>query len=171
MTLTLSWLDIAGLALAFIGFFNLAGPLERFFEGVRDFGKGMRDGAIKHLQKLWPPQAHLPALAWEGFSSAVGVVVFLWINFALDDQVKARWAELMIWPSWATIPLALLAFTLLLFNGMAGYYFWGCVTSVVSTVLWRFFWIIGKAPAGAVGTIGLLVTMASFLNAQVSQGT
>lgn len=168
MSLSFNWLDIAGLALAIVGFFNLAGPLERFFEGVRDVGRDMRASAQKRLKSRWPPQKHLPALLWDSFCSTAGIITFFGLAYLLDGTVKAKWAEYLIWPWWITALAALGMFVLLMFNGVIGFYSGGWFSTIVGTALWKAFVLLGKAPAGIVGSIGLLVTVGSVLNAQLA---
>lgn len=157
----LSVLEIIGVFLAVIGFFNLSGPLERWFRWVRIYARATRVSSIRKLKKHWPPIRHWKHWLWETYclASSMLVTIFLARWLSADAHNWLDWLGAL--PAWIQALIILGLFPLVMFGMFLWDMLWTGFVFLAGTVLWRMFRVMAKAPAGVVGTIGLIVTLGS----------
>jgi hypothetical protein len=156
-------LELLGITLALIGFLNLSEHLERGFGAMRDGVWRFAKWNVQRRNELWPPHKHWRVLiqqALMGWATS-GVLVLLvvnWMNWW--EPLTELWLSLELWmqASITVIGLILLIpyeLTIVFGNAtlLAGIFF----------LLNRVFWLLGLPPSGVTGSIGLILTLVTFV--------
>lgn len=154
--------EVLGLVLAVIGFFNLSEKLEAMFVRVREYSNRFSAYEIKRAKKLWPPHKHISRLALEVFDSLPTVIVlvggYLWLSGyypQVRDFVLSLSLTLKV-AFWSGVVVALII------NELLAQYVLSRIFWALASMMEKVFWLLGKPPSGVTGTIGLLLSIASF---------
>ena len=159
--------EILGLSLAFIGFFNLSTHLERAFLAMQ---RGLWSHAKWKLAKRnerWPPHRHwrvilIEALIGWTIASIVITLIVVWLGWwlPLREILLAR-------PLWQLVVgaialmIAIIPYELVVVFGASS------LTAGLFYLVSRVFWLLSLPPAGMTGTIGLLITIITFVLGRV----
>ncbi|MBI1392797.1 MAG: hypothetical protein GC152_08670 [Alphaproteobacteria bacterium] len=161
-----SWtllIDLFGVSLAVIGFFDLAPPIERYFKRLHDKAVYAEQRMNETLSDLFP----LHRSAWRLFVD--GIKILLWpllpaliATLILTGQYTAlwEWVRSTHW-GWLSLiglltPFAIFAMstiTEITANRLVRYEAW---------LVWKIIGLLAYPPAGVLGTLGLLIAGASF---------
>ena len=160
-------LELLGITLALIGFLNLSQHLERAFGAMRDGAWNFAKWNISRRNEKWPPHKHwrvwlFQALAGWAMAGIIIIVVVNWMEWW--GPLQALWDARPLWQQITIIVATLILLVpyeiILVFGNatlLAGIFF----------VLNRLFWLLGLPPSGVTGSIGLILTLVTFLIGRV----
>ena len=163
----LNWtllIDATGLALAIIGFFNLAKPIEAYFQRVYDRSLAAEQRMNETIKRIFP----LHKNGWRLFLQGVKMLLWPYLPALLAGMVVSgqtmpfwNWLNATDWRiltaiAFATPIIIFIWITLarILANRLVKYESW---------LMWRMIGILAYPPSGVLGTIGLLITVASIV--------
>ncbi len=155
--------EVIGIALAVIGFFNLSTKLDEMFSKMENGFVANADWKIKYARSYWPPHKNIKRMAIEAaksFPIAGGLYVG---TVLLMGWWSIMWhAYLGLALSWqiAAIFSLILAFVL---NELFATFIIMRFFAMIAHMFSRIFRLLSIPPSGMTGTLGLLVTITSFV--------
>lgn len=160
-------LELLGITLALIGFLNLSQHLERAFGVMRD---GVWHFAIWNIQRRndrWPPHKHWRVILIEALMSwtMAGVIIVVVVNW-MDwwEPLQAFWLSLDLW---VQIAITVIGLVLLIPYELVIVFGNATLLAGVFFLLNRLFWLLGLPPSGVTGSIGLILTLVTFVIGRV----
>ena len=163
MVLDYTWiLDVVGLALAVIGFLDLAPRCERFFRWLKDEAQEFADYAKELRRELWRFSESWRYLVFGAIRATVRVAVIVFFTALFSGSLGALIAAIPKWPWWgyAVAAPVVLAGEVILFA--LSCLFGRSLLLWLSVVIWRLFAVLSIPPSGVLGSIGLLLAGVSF---------
>lgn len=159
----LTIIEIIGIVLAIIGFFNLSPQLEKGFGAMQRGFWAYAKFQLEHRNKYWPPHKNIKAMfigAAESFPAVILIItaVSFWLGWWEPLRVIIGGLDL-----WVKISLAIGLFPFWILNELFATFVLTSIVAGVFYVLNRFFWLLGKPPSGVTGTLGLMLTITSFV--------
>lgn len=159
----LTTFEVIGLTLAVIGFFNLSTHLERAFSVMQGGMWRFAIWRIKMRNELWPPHKNWDVIVVEALMGWAVASIFIAAIVIWMEWWEPLKALLLALPRWQLIAGALASLVLLIPFELILVFGNSTLMAGVFYVLSRLFWLLGLPPAGVTGTIGLLVTIATFV--------
>lgn len=167
MSFAFSWnlltiTEVLGIVLAVIGFFNLSEKLEAMFETVRDYSARYATYELNEAKALWPPHKHFVELIldlWDGLPTLIVIVgAYIWWSGSYEQLrdwiVSFTMVQSILF--WGGVALFVVT------NELFTRYVLFRAVSAFARMLERVFWLLAKPPSGITGTLGLVLSIASF---------
>lgn len=155
-------LEVVGLTLAMLGFFNLSAHLERAFGALQASVWGFAKWNIKRRNELWPPHKNWRVLILQSLmrwpmSGAIIVIVVLWMDWW--EPLQALWLGL---DTWQQVAFGVSAFLLFIPYELTIVFGNATLLAGIFYLLNRLFWMLGLPPSGVTGSLGLILTLVTF---------
>lgn len=163
----LNWtilIDLFGFTLAIIGFFNLADPIELYFRRLRDNASFAEKHMNETIKKVFPLRKNWLRLFKEGLRIVMFRALPAFLIAALvtgEIGMLWQWFRNTHWGWLALIAIvtpfgifALAMISRIVANRLVKYVYW---------IIWRVVSIMAYPPSGILGTLGLGITIASFV--------
>jgi len=154
--------------LTWVGFLELSGRLESFFSGLRKMFLRFAMMHAEERQELWPPHKHIKKLAKTMFQrlpvTAGAPLAIIWVGggmpYVVDVVSNSHWLIKI------SIVMGLIIFLIL--NKLFAEYVLSYIISTIALIIEKFFALLAMPPSGVTGSIGLIITLISFIFSRIA---
>lgn len=159
-------IDVFGLALAVIGFLNLADPIERYFRELKDNAAYAEKRMSETIKKVFPLHKNWWRLFLEGLRIIVWPALPAFIAAAIvtgEYRTIWQWFQTTPWQILALFAL-LTPFAIFLLATLSRITA-NRLLKVTYWMIWRMVSVLAYPPSGVLGSVGLLIAgLSLFLN-------
>ncbi|MCF6292984.1 MAG: hypothetical protein L3J04_06275 [Robiginitomaculum sp.] len=159
----LSALEILGIVLAVIGFLNLSTKLDKMFSKMEKGFVRYADGEIFEARSFWPPHKNVKNMALAAFKSLPLATAMYGLLIFMTGWWVTMWQGYLGLPTLLQTAVVFSIAIGLVLNELFSTFILTRFFALVAHIFSRAFRLLAIPPSGMTGTLGLILTLASFI--------